>query len=1154
MKLSTLVFLLVSMLCTRAAGQSLSVFGIDESQFPTVKAKFYAFQKDGSPVPNLIPGKLLVLENGTLRTVTSVTCPSPKVEQISLTLSIDVSGSMGATADFLSEQPMLLAKEYARSLVDAIAAPPSQITLQMADRKSYVIHDLSTDKSKILQSINGFSPAGGNDYLDQLLHPQTGALMLARSGAFKRHVLVVTDGQWGRLSPTDSAQCVALCKADNITFHVVLVGGNQADERGIMTTLLGIASATGGVAVTSIRTSAEARKFALELHQKIQGGQPCEITWTSDSSCTRERRVFVMIPVIPVEADAMYIAPDNSFIDLTLDKTSLSFGAIKPNTTALQSVTIAARNYPVTVKKITSSDLRFSVVDYAGTPPPFVLQPGDSRVLSVRFAPIDSGYSFSEIMISHTGCSSSSIQLSGGFPYKRASVLSLKLITPNGGEDYGVGERPTVFWSGVLPEDTVRVDISTDNGGSWTTLAERATGLSQPWQVPYSVSDSCRARITQLRPSNSVMTTVVFPKSIMPQWNKKGDQLMTFATNDNSAKVWYSESGQSITSYKGPGNKLTRLAWNVNKRLIAMEYDGNSISIFNDSTGEKVITNYGLFELWNPAGDRILTRDGRIVDENAFFIRRLEDPFEDYGADSFRVFKMYKWSPIRENIIAVQKGVAGGGDSLRMWDVSNENSQPAKLIKSVAAHNGKIYACEWSPTGNRIASIGGDSTGVIYNFILNIPIRLVGHTGEVRSFAWSADDRYVATGSEDLTAKIWQSGNGEIKRTYEHGSAVDAVAFSLDGRLLATGGRDNIIKIWEVETGKLLRTLIGHTNSVRTLGFSPEGRRLMSTSIDSTVRIWDIDSTEIQQVISENVWKIEQPQLQTNEIDFQQVQFGSAKDSVVQNFVKNTGTRPVLIDSIRIVGGNPEDFSATNGFSGFMLQPGESRTVEVQFKPTKVGKRNSAAQVFVGGFSFPILLSGEAVLTAEVLSVDIDFRTVVLGAAKDTIVNSIIKNSNTLPLMVSFALALDTVQFKVLTGGGIVTLAPGQSREITLRFAPTSIGKTSAQLVCTYNGAGSPAKIALLGEGIDKVGVEEASQPGERATIHPNPATNALEITRIGEFMVEITDLLGRALPLAVKHFTSSAHIPVEEVPEGVYFVRIYAHGDVQMIPVVVGR
>lgn len=1144
--------LLACFLSLRAAGQSLSVFGIDESQFPTVKAKIYAFQKDGSPVPNLTPAKVIVTENGISRTVTSVTCPAPNVKQISLTLSIDVSGSMAATADPFSEQPMLLAKEYARSLVDAMASPPSQITLQMADRKGYILHDLSTDKSKILQTIAGLSPAGGNDYLDQLLHPQTGALVLARGGEFKRHVLVVTDGQWGRLSPADSAQCVALCKADSITFHVVLLGGNQADERGIMTTLQGIASATGGVVVTSIRTSADARKFALELHQKIQGGEPCEITWMSDSSCTRERRVAVSIPVTAVLAEAMYLAPDNSFIDLALSTSSLAFGALPPKTTAQQTVTITARNYPVIVRKITSSDLRFSVITYGGTAPPFVLQPGNSRILTVQFAPTDSGYSFSEIQIAHNACLPTTVQVSGGFPFKRASVPSLRLITPNGGERYGVGERPSVEWAGVLPEDTMRIEVSTNNGDSWTTLAERATGLTRTWQVPYRVSDSCRMRITQLRPTNSVATTVVFPKSRMPQWNSTGNQLMTVALTDNSSKVWYSESGLPITSYRGPGSRLTRIGWNTAKRLIAMEYDGNSISIFNDSTGQKVITNYGLFELWNPAGDRILTRDGYILDENAFLIRRLEDPFEDYGADSFRVFTMHKWSPTRENVIAVQKGVAGGGDSLRMWDVSKETSQPAKLIKSVAAHNGTIYACEWSPSGNRIASIGGDSTGVVYNFILNAPIRLVGHTAEVRSLAWSAGDRYVATGSEDNTAKVWHTGTGEIKRTLDHGGAVSAVAFSLDGRLLATGGKDYIIKIWEVETGGLLRTLRGHTNAILTLGFSPEGRRLISTSSDSTVRIWDIDSTEIQQVISENVWKIEQPQLQTNEIDFQQVQFGSAKDSVVKNFVKNTGTRPVLIDSIRIQGGNAEDFSATNGFSGFMLQSGESRTVEVQFKPTKVGKRTSVAEVYVGGFSFPILLSGEAVLTAEVLSADIDFRKVALGSARDTTVNAIIKNSNTLPLTVSFALALDTAQFKVLTGGGIVTLAPGESRTISLRFAPTSIGKTSAQLVCSYNGAGSPAKIALLGEGIDKVGVEEEVKQGERATIHPNPATNALEIIRTGEFTVEITDLLGRALPLAVKHFTNSAHIPVEEVPEGVYFVRIHAHGDVQMIPVVV--
>ena len=105
-----------------------------------------------------------------------------------------------------------------------------------------------------------------------------------------------------------------------------------------------VTSATGGEVVTNIRTSAEARKYALELHQKIQGGQPCEITWKSDSSCTKDRQVRVSIPTVPVQADAFYTAPDNSFIDLNLSDISLSFGANTTNTTAQQTVTITARN------------------------------------------------------------------------------------------------------------------------------------------------------------------------------------------------------------------------------------------------------------------------------------------------------------------------------------------------------------------------------------------------------------------------------------------------------------------------------------------------------------------------------------------------------------------------------------------------------------------------------------------------------------------------------------------------------------------------------------------------------------------------------------------------------------------------------------------
>ena len=57
--------------------------------------------------------------------------------------------------------------------------------------------------------------------------------------------------------------------------------------------------------------------------------------------------------------------------------------------------------------------------------------------------------------------------------------------------------------------------------------------------------------------------------------------------------------------------------------------------------------------------------------------------------------------------------------------------------------------------------------------------------------------------------------------------------------------------------------------------------------------------------------------------------------------------------------------------------------------------------------------------------------------------------------------------FSVVSGGGAFTLAPGQSRSVTVRFAPTAAGDFSATLSITHNGTntGSPVAVAVTGKG-----------------------------------------------------------------------------------------
>ena len=95
MKQFILLFLVLIGIHTQSAhGQSLSLFAIDTTAYPTIKAKFYAFDAAGKQVrPNV--GDMTLTENGQQRTITSVSCPAPvPPKAISSVLVMDVSGSM----------------------------------------------------------------------------------------------------------------------------------------------------------------------------------------------------------------------------------------------------------------------------------------------------------------------------------------------------------------------------------------------------------------------------------------------------------------------------------------------------------------------------------------------------------------------------------------------------------------------------------------------------------------------------------------------------------------------------------------------------------------------------------------------------------------------------------------------------------------------------------------------------------------------------------------------------------------------------------------------------------------------------------------------------------------------------------------------------
>ncbi|TET45458.1 hypothetical protein E3J62_07530 [candidate division TA06 bacterium] len=88
---------------------------------------------------------------------------------------------------------------------------------------------------------------------------------------------------------------------------------------------------------------------------------------------------------------------------------------------------------------------------------------------------------------------------------------SIQVISPNGGEVWGVGDEDTIRWvaSDVFGVDSVNIYYSTNNGGSWFVVSrDEPNDSSYVWTIPDMPSDSCLVRIRAYDPNNHMGTDV----------------------------------------------------------------------------------------------------------------------------------------------------------------------------------------------------------------------------------------------------------------------------------------------------------------------------------------------------------------------------------------------------------------------------------------------------------------------------------------------------------------------------------------------------------------------------------------------------------------------------------------------------------------------
>ena len=204
------------------------------------------------------------------------------------------------------------------------------------------------------------------------------------------------------------------------------------------------------------------------------------------------------------------------------------------------------------------------------------------------------------------------------------------------------------------------------------------------------------------------------------------------------------------------------------------------------------------------------------------------------------------------------------------------------------------------------------------------------------------------------------------------------------------------------------------------------------------------------------------PQLSTPAgFDFGDVPVGMpAEEDIV---VGNIGSASLTLSSLELTGENAADFMILGPPLPATIAGGEERAVTLRFTPKARGRRVATLRVETeSGDAVTILIEGNGLAGELTLSpTSIDFGQVEVDGRVDRSVT--ITNRGNSSTTISSLSA--TAPFTVLTNVAGQTLAPGASLNATVRFAPTTSGIKTGELVLRDQGSAVEVTTTLRGEG-----------------------------------------------------------------------------------------
>lgn len=998
--------------------QHLSLFDIDSESYPSINAKFYAFDENGIQNTTLTRSDVVIEENRSPQKVIKVTNPEyPHPTSLSIVLTVDISGSMAG-------RNMTIAKQATSTLVRIIQLDQSECAVTSFDQSNYINSDFSNDLDRLSNAIDKLRAQGGTNYDQAFNDKLTGALKIANSGAHKKVIIFLTDG----LGTADDKQIIERAKRLGITIYCVTINMYAPQV------LKEIATGTGGAYYENINTAKQAKKAYQKILIEIQELEPSTVEWISTPDCESLKFISFKAPSLKLMDNlSSYRINEKSSIKLMVSSSNIKFRKIMPDDVNDTTITLKALNADFTILSVSSSNPVFKIVN---TNFPLKISDGQPMPITLQYKSANRKYEDAKISLINDLCAPTIIHVNNGLNMQEE--VPLKVEHPNGGEVFFAGSDTVINWSGVFPWDEVKLEFSSDNGRSWKTLTSDAKSLQNKWHVPNIIGEK------------------MLIKSSMNSGTKKSDLEFLFKRRERYNGFIYTMSPD-------------------NSKLIAQ--CRLSTYVLDFMTGAPLDAGDFRKYIGNQTIQPGLTPDFFSGDGSKIYTYRYGEPVQVYSALDYTFMGQF---PKLEERYFFNDAATQYMRQID-YEVEIVDFETGKILKQITIPKGAekfLFANSFrdnlvvvSRPRLKTSEVWNiDTKTKIASFTTDLKYMKTGTITENKKFLITTsssptDGHYPHHGKFtvfDLETKkeLYSWTNPDVKK------AVLDIAGDIMLRTI-----NDVHQVVDIATGEVI-AVVPHPGRAGSLSRDGKFVLINARSNQKDMKMFRFDPNSYAggngTDTSDNTFSIIAPKLVGRSVEFGTVRLGDSEEQIFSAFLSNSQNVDVAVDSIYLEGGDHKAFSIVSNRSDFKIKALSSGNIELRFKPVRIGINETNIIIQTPFEKISVSVKGEGVeRRISLIDQTINMGKIKVGNEKDSLVIAVIKNTSSSTVSISSIeiAGPDRDQFELVSNKRF-KLKKNSSRDLRIIFKPTLGGKTSTRVRYETEGEIGVHELGVFAEGI----------------------------------------------------------------------------------------